>query len=113
MKKPLFRGVYRNICIEELPESSFLPLTTVAVDTNGWVMPVLFRSGNNWYIAGANADREPLKLTFRLPFTPSGTGNIITEGETIRSFSTTTVTPGPDGETTVEMQPNGGFVIKF
>jgi hypothetical protein len=71
------------------------------------------RSGNNWYIAGVNAEKEPLKLAVRLPFTVAGQGTLITEGETLRSFSAATVTPDAEGKTDIEIQPSGGFVIKF
>lgn len=71
------------------------------------------RTGDSWYIAGANAEKEPLKLTVRLPFPIAGPGTLITEGETLRSFSTAVVTPDADGKINVEMQPSGGFVIKF
>lgn len=71
------------------------------------------RSGENWYLAGVNAGKEPLKLAVQLTFPVAGTGTIITEGETLRSFSTGTVTPDTVGKINVEMQPAGGFVIKF
>ncbi|MDM8001575.1 MAG: glycoside hydrolase family 97 C-terminal domain-containing protein, partial [Bacteroidota bacterium] len=71
------------------------------------------RTGDNWYIAGVNAEKEQLKLAVRLPFPVAGPGTLITEGETLRSFSTATVTPDADGKTDIEIQPSGGFVIKF
>jgi len=71
------------------------------------------RTGNNWFIAGVNAKKEPMRLSLHLPFTVTGTGTIITEGETLRSFSTSTVTPDPAGNIAIEMKPGGGFVIKF
>jgi hypothetical protein len=71
------------------------------------------RSGDNWFIAGVNADQEPLKLSLRLPFTVAGAGTIITEGETLQSFSTAAVMPDAEGNIAIEIRPNGGFVIKF
>ncbi|MEZ5020347.1 MAG: glycoside hydrolase family 97 C-terminal domain-containing protein [Bacteroidales bacterium] len=71
------------------------------------------RKGANWFIAGVNAEKEPVKLTFKLPFKVTGPGTIITEGETLRSFSTGTATPDNEGIMAVEMKPVGGFVIKF
>ncbi|MRR18756.1 glycoside hydrolase family 97 protein [bacterium] len=71
------------------------------------------RSGDAWYLAGVNAQKESLRLTLPLPFRFSTPGTIITEGETPRSFSKAAVTPDPSGNVTVDMQPNGGFVIKF
>ena len=71
------------------------------------------RTGDNWFIAGVNAGREPVKLSFRLPFNVTGTGTLVTEGEVLRSFSTATVTPDAAGNITVEISSGGGFVIKF
>lgn len=71
------------------------------------------RSGDNWFIAGVNAKNEPVKLTLSIPFKVAGTGTIITEGETLRSFSTATVTPDKEATITLDIQPSGGFVIKF
>jgi hypothetical protein len=71
------------------------------------------RSGDVWYLAGVNAQKESLRLTLPLPFRFSTPGTIITEGETPRSFSKAAVTPDPSGNVTVDMQPSGGFVIKF
>ncbi|MDM8002516.1 MAG: glycoside hydrolase family 97 catalytic domain-containing protein [Bacteroidota bacterium] len=71
------------------------------------------RTGDNWYIAGVNAEKEQLKLAVRLPFPVAGPGTLITEGETLRSFSAATVTPDAEGKTDIEIQPSGGFVIKF
>ena len=71
------------------------------------------RTGEKWYIAGVNAEKEPLKLAVKMPFPVAGPGTLITEGDTLRSFSTDTVTPDADGKIDVEIQPSGGFVIKF
>jgi hypothetical protein len=71
------------------------------------------RSGENWYVAGVTAEKEPLKLAVKMPFPVAGQRTLITEGETLRSFSTATVTPDADGKIDVEIQPSGGFVIKL
>lgn len=71
------------------------------------------RKGTSWFIAGVNAEQEPVKLSFKLPFKVTGPGTIITEGETLRSFSAGTATPDKEGIMAVEMKPVGGFVIKF
>jgi hypothetical protein len=79
----------------------------------GRYIVVARRSGDKWFIAGVNAEQDPVRLALLLPFTVSSPGMIITEGETPRSFSTATVTPDADGNITVEMQSNGGFVMTF
>ncbi len=71
------------------------------------------RKGAIWFIAGVNAKIEPVKLSFKLPFIVTGPGTIISEGETLRSFSAGTAMPDKEGIMAVEMKPVGGFVIKF
>ncbi|HOO65529.1 MAG: glycoside hydrolase family 97 catalytic domain-containing protein [Bacteroidales bacterium] len=69
------------------------------------------RSGEEWYIAGVNAEKEPLRLVFPAPIHTAGTWTVVTDGETLRSFSTSTVTADAEGKITVEVRPNGGFVM--
>ena len=71
------------------------------------------RSGDRWYIAGVNAEKMPLRLAVRLPFPVAGSGTLITEGDTLPSFSTASVTPDNAGKINIEIQPSGGFVTKF
>ncbi len=71
------------------------------------------RSGNDWYVAGINAEKDALSLYLWLPFAEGLPGTIITEGETLRSFSQDSITPGTSGGTGVEILPNGGFVMHF
>jgi len=71
------------------------------------------RSGNDWYVAGVNAEKDALSLYLWLPFAEGLAGTIITEGETLRSFSQDSITPGTSGGTGVEILPNGGFVMHF
>jgi len=71
------------------------------------------RSGNRWYVAGVNAEKDTLSLYLRLPFAEGISGTIITEGETLRSFSQDSITPEWAGGSSLEIMPNGGFVIVF
>lgn len=71
------------------------------------------RSGDDWYVAGVNAEEDTVRLNLNLPFAEGISGTIITEGETLRSFSQGTVTPDKSGTASVQIMPNGGFVIRF
>jgi hypothetical protein len=71
------------------------------------------RSGNDWYVAGVNAEKDTLRLYLNLPFAVGISGTIIAEGETLRSFSKDTITPDYSGNLDKNVQPGGGFVIKF
>ena len=71
------------------------------------------RSGNVWYYAGVNAQKNTLGLNLKLPFAGGISGTIITEGETLRSFTQDTVMPDGSGMATVQIVPGGGFVIRF
>ena len=71
------------------------------------------RSGNVWYYAGVNAQKDTLGLNLKLPFAGGISGTIITEGETLRSFTQDTVMPDGSGMATVQIVPGGGFVIRF
>ena len=71
------------------------------------------RAQNTWYVAGVNAGEDPLELSLKVPFAEGISGTIITEGESPRSFSQDTITPGLSGRISVEMMPKGGFVMIF
>lgn len=71
------------------------------------------RSGNAWYVAGVNADKDTLNIYLKLPFAEGISGTIISEGETLRSFSQDTIMPDWTGGSTVEIKPGGGFVMRF
>ncbi|MDL2244889.1 glycoside hydrolase family 97 protein [Parabacteroides sp. OttesenSCG-928-J18] len=70
------------------------------------------RHGDVWYVAGINAQEEPLKLTFDLPMT-------LQKGETVniyqdnkdRTLSLGTLKADKKGRFTVTIQPKGGFII--
>jgi alpha-glucosidase len=71
------------------------------------------RSGNDWYVAGVNAGKEPLKLSLRFPFQASSPGLLITEGDSLRSFTRIAFEPDASGNADVMMKPSGGFVIRL
>ncbi len=71
------------------------------------------RAGDTWYVAGVNAGEDSLELSLKIPFVEGISGTIITEGETLRSFSLDTVTTDISGRISVEMMPKGGFVMIF
>ena len=71
------------------------------------------RTGDTWYIAGINAGKDPLDLILKIPFIKTLKGISITEGETLRSFTTGTVTPDAGKSVAVTLKPNGGFVFRF
>lgn len=71
------------------------------------------RSGKKWYIAGINSLNEP--RSFDLDFSEigqAGTGILITDGETVRSFTRKDVTLN-NGILNLTIQPYGGFVLVF
>jgi len=71
------------------------------------------RSGDDWYVAGVNAEENTIRLNLNLPFAEGFSGTIITEGETLQSFSQETITPDKSGMVRVQIMPNGGFVIRY
>jgi len=71
------------------------------------------RSGDDWYVAGVNAEEDTVRLNLNLPFAEGISGTIITEGGSLRSFAQDTITPDQSGTVSVQIMPNGGFVIRF
>ena len=70
------------------------------------------RHGNDWYIAGLNAQKTPLTLTINL--SDYSVSHLFTDQTDKKNHITgTTVTPLKlkKGKATVTMQPNGGFLI--
>ena len=69
------------------------------------------RHGGDWYIAGLNAQAEPLKLTLSLP---------MFAGQAVRCYvddkqgepTLTTLKVDKQGNAKVTIQPNGGIIIK-
>lgn len=68
------------------------------------------KSGDNWYVAGFNADGEARKLELDLSFLIGLNGTLITDGDQDRGFRQTSIKAG---KSSIEMQPRGGFVAVF
>lgn len=68
------------------------------------------KSGNRWYVAGINGEKESREFTLDLSFIP-GTGKMITDGEEDLSFAKSDVVPSRT--TSLKVKPAGGFVMVF
>jgi hypothetical protein len=79
----------------------------------GKFLVIARRTGKVWYVAGINAGKEQMELKMKLPFIDQENGIIVTEGDTLRSFSLKNVTPEGEKSATVTLRPNGGFVMRF
>jgi hypothetical protein len=85
---------------------------TVFVDGYpGKYVAIARRQGNKWYVGGANAGKEVLKLNLKLPML-SGKKLSLYNDDANKAVYTKEVTIGASGEYEVELQPNGGFVLK-
>jgi hypothetical protein len=71
------------------------------------------RTGNIWYVAGINAEKDSLELPLHLPFISSDEGMLITEGDSLRSFRQGKVSLDSQKDIKVTVKSMGGFVIKF
>jgi len=72
------------------------------------------RSGNTWYAAGINGEQTEKQISLVLPCgTRTATGMQISDGNTNRSFTTSSLTVAPQKPFVVTMKGNGGFVIRI
>ncbi|MBC7888211.1 MAG: glycoside hydrolase family 97 catalytic domain-containing protein [Ferruginibacter sp.] len=69
------------------------------------------RQGSKWYVAGANAGKEPLKLTLKLPML-SGKKLSLYNDDAAKLAYSKEVSIGSTGEYEVTIQQSGGFVLK-
>jgi hypothetical protein len=69
------------------------------------------RNGNKWYIAGINAEKEVKKLDLKLPMLAGQEVSFYNDKKD-GSPSMATVTIPENGEFSVNIQPNGGFILK-
>ncbi|MES2775649.1 MAG: glycoside hydrolase family 97 catalytic domain-containing protein [Bacteroidota bacterium] len=69
------------------------------------------RQGKNWYVAGANAGKEPLKLNLNLPML-AGKNAILYNDDAAKAPYSNEVKIGSNGSYELEIQPSGGFVLK-
>ena len=68
------------------------------------------RHGDNWYIAGLNAQKEPLKLTLSLPMFAGQTVSTLVDDKN-GAPTLTTQKIGKQGQAKVTIQPNGGIIL--
>ncbi|SHJ55669.1 Glycosyl-hydrolase 97 C-terminal, oligomerisation [Tangfeifania diversioriginum] len=69
------------------------------------------RSGQKWYVAGVNAEKEAKKLTIQLPMFSNQKVTMYNDKNDGTPFMETVTIP-EDGELSVTIQPNGGFILK-
>lgn len=72
------------------------------------------KSGKTWYVAGINGESTSREISFNLPFvTKDLKANLITDGDTNRSFAASVFQLKKGKMTKLVMKPAGGFVMKF
>ena len=69
------------------------------------------KNGADWYIAGLNAQKEPLKLNLQLPMFAGKTATLYVDNQKGEPTKTT-VKVDKKGIAKVTIQPNGGLIIK-
>ena len=71
------------------------------------------RHGNDWYVAGLSAEKQPLPLTLDLPmFAPGQTLQYYVDDKKTGEPSLTTLKVDKKGKAKVLLQPNGGLILK-
>ena len=71
------------------------------------------RHGNDWYVAGLSAEKQPLALTLDLPmFAPGQTLQYYVDDKKTGEPSLTTLKVDKKGKAKVLLQPNGGLILK-
>jgi hypothetical protein len=68
------------------------------------------RQGAKWYVAGANAGKEAIKLKLNLPMLSGKKASLINDDVAKVPYKKE-VTINQSGEFEVEIQPSGGFVL--
>lgn len=69
------------------------------------------RSGKKWYVAGLNGEKMAKKINIDLSSFPAKKATMITDGKEPLSFIQQNVPLTGGKQTTVDLLPNGGFVI--
>lgn len=69
------------------------------------------RNGNQWYVAGVNAQKEPLKLKLNLPMF-SGKKVHLYNDDSNKMTYIKEIEINRNGDVEIEIQPSGGFVLK-
>ena len=71
------------------------------------------RHGNDWYVAGLSAEKQPLALTLNLPmFAPGQTLQYYVDDKKTGEPTLTTLKVDKKGQAKVILQPNGGLILK-
>ena len=68
------------------------------------------RHGNRWYVAGVNAQAQPLKLNLKVPMLSGKTAQLYADGSDKVTYRKA-ITLGKNGTTEVVIQPGGGVVL--
>jgi hypothetical protein len=70
------------------------------------------RSGDTWFVAGINGEDTKKRVEFQLSFLESPiNGHLIKDGDEPFSFSREELSSSPNDTHTIDMKPNGGFVM--
>ena len=106
--------------LEDVPDFELdflreLPTTwdeTVFIDGYPGKFSVLARRHDqNWYVAGVNAEKDVKKLKLELPMLTGKTVTLFSDDKKKETYSKEIKIPS-SGKVSVNIQPNGGFVIK-
>ena len=106
--------------LEDVPEFELdflreLPTTwdeTVFIDGYPGKFSVLARRHDEtWYVAGVNAEKDMKELDLELPMLSGKTVTLYSDDKKRETYSKEIKIPS-SGKVSVEIQPNGGFVIK-
>ncbi len=68
------------------------------------------RHGQQWYVAGVNAEKSPKKLTVNLPMLAGKTVTMYNDNKNGETFTESVKIP-ENGEYSITIQPNGGIVL--
>lgn len=68
------------------------------------------RSGERWYLAATNGEKQPKELALSVPFLAGRTLTLIHDGDDLAA-ATRPVAIGPDGKLTLSLKPGGGAVL--
>ena len=108
--------------LEELPqfEMDFLKALPTTWDETRYIdgypgkyAVLARRHGNDWYVAGLSAQKQPLTLTLDLPmFSPGQTLQYYVDDKKTGEPSLTTLKIDKKGKAKVILQPNGGLILK-
>ena len=108
--------------LEELPqfEMDFLKALPTTWDETRYIdgypgkyVVLARRHGNDWYVAGLSAEKQPLTLALDLPmFSPGQTLQYYVDDKKTGEPSLTTLKIDKKGKAKVILQPNGGLILK-